>query len=360
MIITVAYFLNGLGLGGTEKTAYLFAKYLDTSKYKVTFITYNDADLSRLAEINKKFEVVLFDRKNPNFALLEQYDIVHVFQSGGPERPRPGVDYTKKDNAKFIVHNVFGMYDPNPQIDVDIFMSQWLLDRVPHRRLNNNRLLAAINNPVEHHVNTNIFKLNLPEDTTIVGHISRPDPGLFDGLSTDACAALLKKGCRIHYLAMSPPENLVQALSKHNIPHTIIDPNIDHSILCSFYNTIDILLWDRCDGESGGSCLQEAQMAGKPIIVCPAIPKYLGMTVWQNQLVIVQDGKTGFCAKRDITDYADKIEILINNPELRWNMGFEASMNAKNNFHVSVTVPKLEKIYESLFINPFADVPYTC
>ena len=73
MTIRVNFFLNGLGYGGTEKTAYLFAANLDC---KVKVFTYEDADLTRLPQFRNVCEVGFINRKKPNWKDLEGCDIL--------------------------------------------------------------------------------------------------------------------------------------------------------------------------------------------------------------------------------------------------------------------------------------------
>jgi glycosyltransferase involved in cell wall biosynthesis len=348
----IAYWLNSLDIGGTCKSAVMFAKYLSQTQYKVDFFTYDDADISRKDEILQipNCDIRYIKRNDPDWSVLRTYDLIHSFRAGGFERPEVGLNV---HGPKFIVHNVFGQLSDNRYIEKDIFMSEWLMkDTLQKYNIHDGHSARNrfdfIDNPVEDFITDEKMDLNVGDDTLIVGHISRPDPGLFDGLSTDACKLLLNQGIKIHYLAFSPPSNLVDALKRNGIEHTIIESTIDRPTLEKFYNTIDVLLHDRVDGETGGCCLQEAMMAGKPIVTARAIPRHTGMGVWQNHLEVVQHGLTGLHSMdRNPEEYADWIAVY-KDKDIRDDIKDKIRKIAAEKYHIKVGIKKLEKIYEEV------------
>lgn len=64
---------------------------------------------------------------------------------------------------------------------------------------------------------------------------------------------------------------------------------------------------------------------------------------------IVEDGKTGFiCKTKDAKDLAEKLEILIKNPELRWKMGSAGRRKFEQNFTLEHFEIRLKKILNSI------------
>ncbi len=349
----IVHVLKSLDMGGTTKTAQLFCEYLAThTDHEVVLLYKEDGDISRLPLFLQHIPCFPFkDEQGCNYRLAAlKPDIVHVYRSGFPDWPHPSPQY------KFVETNVFGMHDTNIHLTKTLYMSKWLHDKSKRRLSIISRGIGNwatrfdyVNNPVKPHASDKAMDLGLSDDTIVLGHISRPDPGLFDGLSTDACKILIERGYNnIHYLVFAPPSNLREALVKHQIPHTIIEPTIDEETLSRYYHTVDIMLHDRVDGESAGNVTYEQQFAGKPIVTAISIPKYPGMGCFNNQLWSIQNGVNGLHATRDPVDYANKIELLINSEDLRIQFGDAARAWAHEHYHWMKSGKKLVSIYEEL------------
>ena len=113
--IPVLHVVKSLGLGGTEKTAQLFATHLDRSRYAPAVHSPTDGERGpelRAAgiptHIGKNIEDTL-SRVNPT--------IIHVHRAGWPEPAlmRPLVLYARtRRHVRIVETNVFGRYDPSP------------------------------------------------------------------------------------------------------------------------------------------------------------------------------------------------------------------------------------------------------
>ena len=339
-MIKVNYWMNALDYGGTSKTAYLFAKYLDKSKYEVEVFSYSDADLVRMPQFMEFCKVTLIDRKNPNWSLLNDCSLLHSFRAGHPEKPEAGVQINV---PHFVQTNVFGFYNNNPFIECDIFMSKWLMERTVGCNPVAKRF-TYIYNPVESPATSDKFDLGLCDSTIVLGRNGRPDNGVYDNISVLAAAKLLEKQYKIHFLCMAPPPAMIADLQKYQVPYTSIEPSIDPVVLSKFYNSISVYVEARYEGHTCGSVLQEALIHGKPCVSYIAEPKYPGMAVFQAQTDIIQHGKTGFISKYDIEDFTKHIELATD-----WN-GFclEAVRDASERFHILQGIKKLERIYEDV------------
>ena len=91
--------------------------------------------------------------------------------------------------------------------------------------------------------------------------------------------------------------------------------------------------------EPFGMVLPEAMNCGLPVIAfdCPYGPAD-----------IINDGVDGFLVKdRDIEDFADKVCLLMENPELRQQMGM-AAIHSSQRYRADRIMPVWQKLFESL------------
>lgn len=354
IMINIAFFLNSLDIGGTPKTAQTFGKYIDKTRFNVEFFTYNDADLTRREKIESFAKINLINRNHPDFSILESFDIVHVFQSGYNEKPRPNIDYKKQKG--FIITNVFGCLDSNPNIDRDLFMSKWLMDYAlggntiaPGNRMNFLRgRFDYIDNPTELPFSNEKLDIKTGKNTIILGRSGRPDNGIYDDINVKAARNLKMKGYDIHFLVAAPPSNMVKDLTDFDIPFTIVNPTVDDVLLSQFYNTIDIGAMARVDGETNGLAMQEILIHAKPVVTHMAVPSIPGMGVFQAQSRLIKNGYNGYCVDHDIASYTEALEMLILDADLRKRMGQRAKKEAIENFEASVSTRKLENVYDGL------------
>ncbi|WP_445738573.1 glycosyltransferase family 4 protein [Mariniflexile sp.] len=91
--------------------------------------------------------------------------------------------------------------------------------------------------------------------------------------------------------------------------------------------------------EGFGMVLIEAMACGLPCVAfdCPCGPKD-----------IITDGEDGFLIQNgNINEFAEKLNALIENQELRFNLSAKARINAKN-YLPNVIVPQWDKLFKSL------------
>jgi glycosyltransferase involved in cell wall biosynthesis len=348
-MIKVNYFLNALGIGGTEKTAMLFAQNL-SGDFQVETFTYADGDLTRKDQFDR---VTLLERHSTDWSLLEDCDILHAFRSGYKERPEPGVDINV---PHFIETNIFGHYDPNIRIDRSLFMSEWLMNYTLRRLAPISRSIMPrrfdfINNPVEEPFTDDtlsIAKQWKDEGAIILGRCGRPDPGIYHAINVKAAHLLRMQGYDVRFIVVAPPPNMLDDLVKWDIPFYTIEPTVEPLILSMFYNSIDIHAHARADGETCSVAIEESTIHKKPTITHIATPSVPGMGVFQAQTTLVEDGITGFVVQNDAAIYADALKRLIDDPELGKYMGIAAYKKAMKEYHVDVCQEKLERIYKEV------------
>lgn len=356
--ISVVHYLSNLGLGGTEKTCQLFCDYLDKDKFDVSLVYLHPGLRLRDFESIDGLKAVRCQYENYIQDAVDSCrpDILHVYRSGYSEFPEPNMDIRV---PHFVETNVFGFYDPNPAIDRTLFMSEWLQDYCLKRY--NPRCKPEpgpfrfdyVNNPVE--VPHNREKMEIArtwhdEGAIIVGRCGRPDNGIYHALNVNAVRLLRMQGYDIRFLVMAPPQNMINDLNEFDIPYFGIGPITDPEVLSRFYNSIDILAHARADGETFGVNIAEAMMHGKPVVTHIAEPSVPGMGVFQSQTTLVEDDATGFVCSNNAADYAIRLKLLVEDPELRERMGCTARMKATNEFEAGVCTSKLENIYKEIML----------
>jgi len=126
-------------------------------------------------------------------------------------------------------------------------------------------------------------------------------------------------------------ERLFSIIEKEKLNNVEISSNLPTEELISYYQNSDIFLFPSIH-EGFPKVTLEAASCGLPAIVFDS---------YKPETVL--NGKTGFIVK-DFQEMLDKLEILINNPNLRYKMGKKAREYAKN-FDWDVIVKKWEKIF---------------
>lgn len=343
----VVYYLKTLDIGGTTKTATLFARNLDKEKFDVCVAYESSGRTDRLGELEEAgIRTQRVDGTIVDFVDNEKPDIFHVFRSGSPESPHPG-DIRAAGARAFIETNVFGLLDSSPHITRTLFMSRWLMEAsLSSFRVSGPRF-DFVNNPVESPATEERLDLGLPKDTIVLGRCGRPDPGIYDHISVQAAKILSWTGANVHFLIVAAPDPMVKHLQEFGIPHTLIDPTTDPVLLSKFYNTVDIYCHARADGETFGVNIAEAMMHAKPVITHVATQKVPGMSVFQNQMELVDDGVTGFVVRNYChRTYADCIRKLAEDAKLREVYGRLGREKAMREYHVEPVVRKLESVYD--------------
>jgi hypothetical protein len=273
--IKVLFYLTNLGIGGTEKTAILFAEHLDRDRFQVFFVYNREGDHTRLPELRRAMShpddvLVALHAKPELKALIEKndIDILHVFRSGFPEFPEPVQDVFVRN---FIETNVFGFYDNNTEITKSLFMSEYLMNHSYLQLANAGHPHAGdllmerfnfVNNPVEDPVTDEAMKLDIPDNTIVLGRVGRPDDGIYTDIAVKASFLLQTQGIPIHWLVVAPPPKMLEDLNRFGLSSTIIDPTVNPKILSRAYNAMDIYAHFRADGETFGVNIAEAMIHG--------------------------------------------------------------------------------------------------
>lgn len=365
--IRVLHYLRNLNLGGTEKTCQLFFEHADKSKFEVAVAYEKSGIHPRLEEFRKGaavcnghlFEIDSVVDKRMNGASLMSViggftpDILHTYRSGYEEFPEPGIHC---EVPHFVETNVFGFYDSNFKIDRSLFMSKWLMDYTlrklkPISRGIMPKRFDFVNNPVEMPYGFDeleITKRWKAEGATVVGRCGRPDNGIYHSLNVESVRLLRMQGYDIRFVVVAPPSNMLDDLARYEIPFYVIEPTTNPMLLSMFYNSIDIYTHARADGETFGVNIAEAMIHGKPVITHHAVPSVPGMGVFQSQSTLVDSGQTGFVVNNNPAEYAEALQLLIDDKQVREKMGELGRRKAEAEYEIGACMHKLERIYQEI------------
>ncbi len=366
MTIKVLHYLRHLSLGGTEKTCQLFFEHATRGEFEVAVAFEEGGDHTRLQEFVKGAKVCggslhrinSYSEKEPNGQALQHVidgfrpDIFHVYRSGYPEFPGPGLHISI---PHFIETNVFGHYDANMFIDRSLFMSEWLMQNTlrhlaPISRGIMPRRFDFVNNPVEQPYTSDRLPIreSWGDKVIVLGRVGRPDNGIYNAISIEAARMLREQNYDIRFIVVAPPGNMIDDLARYEIPFYVVEPTVNPLVLSQAYNSMDIYAHARADGETFGVNIAEAMIHGLPVVTHIATPSVPGMGVFQAQATLVEHGKTGFVVRNNAVDYVQMLKVLIENQPLRQSMGDAGREKAMREFEVSVCVNKLENIYKQV------------
>lgn len=356
------HYLRHLGLGGTEKTCQLFFEHANKDDFQVAIAFEKDGDRTRLEEFRRGAKVsggkiFMVDSyggtKDPQSASLQgcvnmfKPDILHVYRSGYPEFPVSQIEV-----PHVIETNVFGFISAE-KIDRTLFMSKWLMNHALEKlgTIPPGHPIAQrfefVNNPVEEPYSDNKIP-GLDTNAIWLGRCGRPDNGIYNAINVNAANLLRKQGYDVRFLVVAPPSNMIDDLTRLEIPFKAIDPTTDPLVLSEFYNSIDIYAHSRADGETFGVNIAEAMMHRKPVVTHIAVPSNPQMGVFQSQTELVDDGVTGYVVENDVGAYTTALQRLIDQPDERERFGVRGLEKAMREYHVDACVHKLEKIYREV------------
>ena len=130
----------------------------------------------------------------------------------------------------------------------------------------------------------------------------------------------------------------VEELQIQNV--RFIDSIIDDKELSNFYHGLDIYAHARHDGECCPCNIQEAMMHALPVVSHKSL-------IYNGQEEIIES--CGFVVPiGDYEAYAEVLDSLISDPDLRYRMGREARRRAMYSFEASVITHYLEDVYDAV------------
>lgn len=334
----ILVFLNGLGLGGTEKAAARWARALRERDHDLQVLTLEDGPRRRELE-----EAGIEVRAVPSLAspISDQLrslrpDVIHVHAPGHPHRG----DVLGKALALLakkipvLQTNIFGQSlnrKEDAWTDFHLYIS-WTscvqAARRDFRQLDANFFrnasvavypLDPVESPPESTIDLFREKHGVRKDEVLFGRLSRPEPNKWTDLALQAFRRAARKNKDIKLLLREPPAAVAQALraAADRDRFIILPATSDQAELQLTMASLDAVLHTSVIGESFGYGIAEPMNLGKPVIA--------NSTPWgdQAQLELVQHGKCGFIAST-VRSMARSILSLAAAKELRDEFGKKA------------------------------------
>jgi glycosyltransferase involved in cell wall biosynthesis len=373
--IRVVHHSKTVGYSGTDRTAQLFCKHLaERGKYE-PFLVYRAGDPSnQRLEILKEWlgedHVIPYEwepgdtgRRPPYMPARDNFhevlikidpQIVHIHRSGYEEWP--GFRYLAP-KAKWIETNIFGFNDERRQMDLNLYISDYIRNTAMKT---GNLEGPVLYNPIEQPVmemtpenkawarNTLLTVFNLPQDAILMGRVGRADN--FDPIALRAMAIALKSFPHLYYFVVNGCDKWHEEATRLGIQGNVkfLQPIIDDVHLSSFYHGLDFYAHARSDGECCPCNIQEAMMHGLPVITHES-----GIYNGQSEIL----GMGGFCVPvGDFENYAKCMIALCENGVLadeeevvkpiRNVFGRQARRRALGHFEASCVTSLLEGIYD--------------
>lgn len=374
MAIKVLFHLNQLGYGGTEKAVLSFCQNIERTEFEPYLFIYNTSSQIKylryllLSKISKKHKARFTNKfvhsrvRLPDFekAIGKQDifeggsdkfkqiitnlspDVVH-FNRGKWEPFFDDLINQVPESAICIETNIFGYPASDNYINrlsKTYFVSNWLLEKSPWSGSKGNVLYNPIKKPVNH-VSIR-HNLGIPNDAFVFGRISRPDL-IDDDFILDVFGKIQQDNT---YLLILAGSEIMRKAAEDNNKIVLIDATTDESIISNFYNSIDILLHYRIDGETFGMNIAEAMIHGKPVI---SHLSHIDNAQAELLATTTQHGTVGYVvAEHDSDAYLAHMIDLMNNPAQLHADGNNAKKRAQALFQEDTVTQYLESEYLKL------------
>ena len=371
--IKVLFHLNQVGYGGTEKAVLTFCQNFDTTKIEPYLFVYKKVNtvkyivtkvlalafkkyaskysrkyinpyvrLARFNEVLGADHVVVGDLKVFTKCINSiQPDIVH-FNRGDWDKFFVQAVECLPNNVYCVETSVFGRpcnSDYLKRLSTVYVVSQWLLKKSPIY----GEKAKVLYNPIKAPANSESLReqLNIPKDAFVMGRISRPD--LLD--DEFILNVMSKLNNPLIYLLVLAGSDLVRDKAKQYSNIKLLEPTTDEQVLSKFYNTLDLLLHYRVDGETFGMNIAEAMIHGKPVVSHMS-------EVDNAQAELLSPAEYGVCGfvanQNNIDEYINYIERFYNDRELLEQAGINAKRKSFAEYHEKVVTNLLTRKYETL------------
>ena len=259
-----------------------------------------------------------------------EFDIIHFARSGYYEWP-----FIERLAPIQIETNIFAGKDHSPFLDCSVSIS----DRITELRGKADyRIYNPVPEPFDNNENLK-QELNIPEGYHIFGRVGRPDN--FDNIALLSLAELKTKGYKFKYIILGPCQKTIQTINELNLSEDciLIQPTSDDNFIHKLYNTIQVFLHYRSDGESFGVAIAHGMMYGVPVI-----SHYAGFNA---QKEIIADG--GYVAY-GVEDYTNYLILLIEDKQFYSAVSQNAKIRAQE-FNENKIVKEWEILYLKLYEN---------
>lgn len=307
--LKILFYSHTIDYGGTWRSHERILLNLDKTKFDA-YVFYNTKSNNNRLDYLKmhmpESNLIAFDSvgnrmgpetgyayKETNFTELakkQNFDIIHFARSGYYEWP-----FIERISPIQIETNIFADKDYSKFLDFSVSIS----DRITELRgSTDHRIYNPVPQPLKN-TDTLQDELGIPEGYHIFGRVGRPDN--FHDIALRSLFLLKSKGYKFKYIILGPCKKTLQLINELNLNDDciLISPTNDDNFIHKLYNTIQIFLHYRIDGESFGVAIAHAMMYGIPII-----SHYAG---YNAQKEIISDGGYVAYSIQDYTNYLIKL-----------------------------------------------------
>ncbi len=335
--IKIAFYAHSIDCAGTWRSHENIALNINKNNF-TPYILFWPANLNntRLDYLkNTGIELIPFERSlekgdaytgftpiHTNFSeVVKQLnpDILHVARGGYYEWP-----LIERLCGKQIETNVFGYTDLSGFVDKSLGVSKYVCDRTGYS--------MRVYNPIKPPVSKPSLRSNLgiSDKAIVYGRIGRADINWDMALTAfkyieDRC----RKPC--YFLVLGAKAD------KREKNVIFLKETSDDDRVASFYNTIDVFLHSREDGETFGCCIAEAMTYGIPVVSHLGTKHNGHIDTLKNAGVIAND----------FTEYVDSAILFGRNEAYRKYVG-DIGIKESKRFLIKNVVPEYELVYEEL------------
>ena len=344
-VLNLGYGLGGYG--GTERTLFVYAKYLNKEVFDVRVHGLGEAGGTNTGIYER--EGIEFTHQQELSTVLNSFkpDIVHLHR-GGWEAPEDLETIKGAGVPTLIETNVFGRPNPHPStklIDCHIFVSYFCMRRfhewVGHPLVADR--YAVLYNPLD--------PLDFPKPrahqpaTPVIGRYSRDDDKKWHPWCYEMFPALSSTIPEVRYLIAGATPTVKDYLRTNQLEEKVDYRPLTHdrNELMGYLDEMSVFAHGSKIGESFGIVIAEAMARGVPVISHPSLG---GQDNAQTELI--DHGVTGFVVNSP-QEYAQAAAFLLSNPEKAREMGDAGRAKALKCYSATSLTPGLEALYQHFY-----------
>jgi hypothetical protein len=352
---------GGLAAAGTERWLQMMAAHLSRERFAVDYyycdaapyigseFRHPDTDPDRRAYMERagvnliKFKVGAKDITKPTHDWVdtdfwdvfdpEMYDFVQTGKAGHAEYP---YDRMPVPVVEFVT--LSAGVDRSKNLAFSIHVSQWQRRRWARAggRLSRSDVIPIPAEPPAAETDLR-DELGIPSEALVAGFHQRVQDEIFSPIPLRAFEQVSRPDR--YFLIMGGSALYREQAAELGLQNAIF---LEHSgaaeRISRFLNTLDVFAHGRRDGETGATVFGEAMMHGRPCMshwspIANAQPETMG--------------PAGLFAGDDV-DYAEKLERLFSDRELRERLAGKARRHARRYYSLESCVARLEHVYQRL------------